>query len=67
MQTEGQGRRKRESIMKSGIILDANDVKKIIAEKYGVDDSQVFKSQYSWVVSTDEIIGDKDGTSSSLE
>ncbi len=53
--------------MKSGIILDANDIKKIIAEKYGVDESQVFKSQYSWVVSTDKIIGDKDGTSSSLE
>lgn len=50
MQTEDQGRRKRESIMKSGIILDANDVKKIIAEKYGVDESQVIKSQYSWIV-----------------
>lgn len=54
MQTEDQGRRKRESIMKSGIILDANDVKKIIAEKYGVDESQVIKSQYSWIVAKEE-------------
>ena len=54
MQTENQGRRKRESIMKSGIILDANDVKKIIAEKYGVDESQVIKSQYSWIVAKEE-------------
>lgn len=67
MQAEDQGRRKRESIMKSGIILDANDVKKIIAEKYGVDESRVIKSQYSWIVATDEIVGDKNDTSSSLE
>ena len=40
--------------MKKGIILEANDVKKIIAEHFNVDESKVIKSQYSWTVVTDD-------------
>lgn len=40
--------------MKKGIIIDANDVKKIIAEHFHVDESKVIKSQYSWTVVTDD-------------
>ena len=40
--------------MKKGIILEANDVKKIIAEHFNVDESNVIKSQYSWTVVTDD-------------
>ena len=40
--------------MKSGLILENNDVKKIIAEHFNVDESKVTKSQYSWTVVTDD-------------
>ena len=36
--------------MQPGIILDAEDVKKIIAEYFGVDPKNVIKSQYSYTV-----------------
>lgn len=36
--------------MEPGIILDVTDVKKIIAEYFGVDESKVIKSQYSYTV-----------------
>ena len=39
--------------MKKGIILEANDLKKIIAEHFGVDESKVIKRQYSWTVVTE--------------
>ena len=39
--------------MSNGIILDADDIKKLIAEKFGVEEKDVIKSQYSWVVRTD--------------
>ena len=39
--------------MKKGIIIDANDLKKIIAEHFNVDESKVIKSQYSWMVVTE--------------
>ena len=40
--------------MKSGLILENNDVKKIIAEQFNVDESCVVKSQYTWTVVTGE-------------
>ena len=40
--------------MKKCIILEANDLKKIIAEHFNVDESNVIKSQYSWTVVTSE-------------
>jgi hypothetical protein len=36
--------------MKKAVVIDANDVKKIIAEKFGVNESSVIKSQYSYTV-----------------
>ena len=39
--------------MKRAIVLDANDVKKLIAEKYGVKEDSVLKSQYSYTVVLD--------------
>lgn len=42
--------------MKKAIVLDSNDIKRIIAEKYGVSESDVIKSQYSYTV----ILEDKD-------
>lgn len=42
--------------MKNGIILDANDLKKILAKHFNVDESQIIKSQYSWVISMAEEI-----------
>ena len=40
--------------MKKGIILEANDLKKIIAKYFNVDESKVIKTQYSWTVVTDD-------------
>lgn len=40
--------------MSKGIILDADDIKKILAEKFGVDEKDIIKSQYSWIIKTDE-------------
>ena len=39
--------------MTKGIILDADDIKKIVAEKYGVDVKDVIKTQYSYIVKTE--------------
>lgn len=36
--------------MQKGLILDANDVKKLIADHFGVDESRVIKAQYSYTV-----------------
>lgn len=46
--------------MQKGIILDAEDVKKIIAEHFGVDQKNVIKSQYSYTVIGVEKLTDKD-------
>lgn len=40
--------------MKQAIVLDANDIKALICEKYGVKPEQVIKSQYSFTVVLDE-------------
>ena len=36
--------------MKKAIVVDANDIKAILAEKYGVPEDHVIKSQYSYTV-----------------
>jgi len=36
--------------MEQGIVLNAEDIKKIIAEHFGVEEKQVVKAQYSWIV-----------------
>ena len=40
--------------MSDGIILDADDIKKILAEKFGVDEKDIIKSQYSWIIKKKE-------------
>ena len=40
--------------MKKAIVIDANDIKKILAEKFDVPETQVIKSQYSFTVILDE-------------
>ena len=36
--------------MADGIILDADDIKKILAEKFGVEEKDIIKTQYSYVI-----------------
>lgn len=36
--------------MKNAVVVDANDVKKILAEHFGVKPDAVIKSQYSYTV-----------------
>lgn len=40
--------------MRKAIVVDADDIKKILAEKFGVDEKNIIKSQYSYTVITDE-------------
>ena len=40
--------------MKDAILLDANDIKKLLAEKYNVPESNVIKSQYSYTIIKEE-------------
>lgn len=39
--------------MSNGIILEADDIKKILAEKFGVDEKDVIKTQYSYIIKKD--------------
>lgn len=36
--------------MKQAVVIDANDIKAILAEKFGVPHENVIKSQYSYTV-----------------
>lgn len=36
--------------MKKAVVVDANDIKAILAEKFGVSPENVIKSQYSYTV-----------------
>lgn len=36
--------------MSEGIILDAEDIKKILAEKFGVEPKDIIKTQYSFII-----------------
>lgn len=36
--------------MKKAVVIDANEVKAILAEKFGVPEANVIKSQYSYTV-----------------
>lgn len=41
--------------MKNAIVVDANDIKKILAEYFNVAPDSVIKSQYSYIV----VLGDQ--------
>ena len=36
--------------MKEAVVIEPNDIKKILAEKFNVSESNVIKSQYSYTV-----------------
>ena len=36
--------------MRKAILIEPNDIKKILAKKFGVDESNVIKTQYSYTV-----------------
>ena len=40
--------------MQTAIIIDANDIKKILAEKYHVPESRIIKMQYSFAILKDD-------------
>lgn len=40
--------------MKNAIVIEPNDIKKILAEKYDVPESNIIKSQYSYTVILDK-------------
>lgn len=42
--------------MKKAIVIEPNDIKAILAEKYGVPEGNIIKSQYSYTV----VLGDMD-------
>ena len=39
--------------MKTAVHYDAEDIRKMLAEKHGVPEKNVIKNQYSWTVITD--------------
>lgn len=49
----------RSKRVKDAVVLDANDVKKIIAERFGIPEENVIKSQYTYTVITEK--GDQNG------
>lgn len=36
--------------MKKAIVIEPDDIKKILAEKYGVPEKNIIKSQYSYTI-----------------
>lgn len=40
--------------MKNAIVVDSNDIKKILSEKFNVSESNIIKSQYSYSIILDE-------------
>ena len=40
--------------MKKAIVVDANDVRNILAEHFGVKEENVIKSQYSYTIITEK-------------
>ena len=46
--------------MKQAIVIEPSDIKKILAEKYGVSENNIIKSQYSYTVIIDKEANDND-------
>lgn len=40
--------------MKNAVVVDANDIKKILAEKFNVPESNIIKAQYRYTVILDK-------------
>ena len=53
MQEESQKkstRKSREKNMKKALMVSSDDIKKVLSEKFGVPESNIIKSQYSYTV-----------------
>lgn len=46
--------------MKKAIVVEASDIKKLLAEKYNVPESNAIKTQYSYTVVLDDEAEDSD-------
>lgn len=46
--------------MKNAIVVDANDVKKILAEKFGVKPENIIKNQYSYTIVKEDDINERE-------
>lgn len=53
MARTGQGDFRGDGELKNAIVLDVKDIKKLIAEKYGVPETAIIKSAYSYTVVTE--------------
>lgn len=40
--------------MKKGTVVDQNDIKRILAEYFGVSEENIIKAQYSYIVVSNE-------------
>ena len=47
--------------MRKAIVIDAKEIKKMLAEKFGVPEENVIKSQYTYTVITDKEENDGNG------
>lgn len=48
--------------MKKAIVVDANDIKKILAERFKVAETDIIKSQYSYTVIVEEEKNEKNNS-----
>lgn len=44
--------------MKNAIVVDANDMKKLLAEHFGVSEDKVIKNQYTYTIITERNEGE---------
>lgn len=42
--------------MKQGIIVNEKDIKKILAKYFGVQESEIMRTKYSYVIQKEEIL-----------
>ncbi len=45
--------------MRDAFVVDSNDIKKILSEHFGVPESNVVKSQYSYTIIKSEVTTDE--------
>ena len=45
--------------MRKAVVVDVNDIKEILAEKFGVKPEDVIKSQYSYTIVLEESVEDR--------
>ena len=45
--------------MKKAIVIEPNDIKAMLAERYGVPESNIIKSQYSYTIILEKEVADE--------